>query len=179
MTASYVGENIRGISYGVLVSVNGVGDFVSSVAVGLRHYGALTSLDKEEARKLFGADQVEQWRRSYAIRPPLPDASEALNSAADFPYMKLSDGAVPLGECLHDTVQRVRRSWNELISASIKARQRVIIMGHGNSLRALIKDLEGLSDDAIAELEIPNVVPLVSELDSSLKPTTRYRIAVS
>ena len=161
MTASYVGENIRGISYGVLVSVNGVGDFVSSVAVGLRHYGALTSLDKEEARKLFGADQVEQWRRSYAIRPPLPDASEALNSAADFPYMKLSDSAVPLGECLHDTVQRV------------------IIMGHGNSLRALIKDLEGLSDDAIAELEIPNVVPLVSELDSSLKPTTRYRIEVS
>ncbi len=144
-----------------------------------RHYGALTSLDKDEARKLYGINQVEQWRRSYAIRPPLSEASEALNTAINFPYMKFSDAAVPLGESLHDTVQRVRRVWDELILTSINTGQRVIFMGHGNSIRALIKDLEGLSDDAIAELEIPNAVPLVYELDSSLKPTSCYRIEVS
>ncbi len=92
--------------------------------------------------------------------------------------MKFSDGAVPLGESLHDTVQRVRRVWDELISTSINAGQRVIFMWHGNSIRALIKDLEGLSDDAIATLEIPNAVPLVYELDSNLKPTAFYRIEV-
>jgi 2,3-bisphosphoglycerate-dependent phosphoglycerate mutase len=139
-----------------------------------RHYGALTGLNKAETARKYGEAQVMVWRRSYAIRPPLLEAVDASNPARDRRYADLAEAQVPLGECLEDTVARVIPFWNERIVPAAKAGQRVIVAAHGNSLRALVKHLDGIADDRIVDLNIPTARPLVYELDGAMKPLRSY-----
>jgi 2,3-bisphosphoglycerate-dependent phosphoglycerate mutase len=132
-----------------------------------RHYGGLQGINKDEARQKFGADQVEEWRRSYDVRPPAKEEKT-------FEYEEVKEGEVPLAESLKDTEQRLLPYWQENIAPMIKKGKRVIISAHGNSLRALIKNIEGLSGEEIVKVEIPVGVPLVYELDEDLKPTNKY-----
>jgi 2,3-bisphosphoglycerate-dependent phosphoglycerate mutase len=136
-----------------------------------RHYGALQGLNKGDMAKQYGDEQVLVWRRSYDTPPPpLADGDERLE-AGDRRYDGLE---VPRTECLKDTVARVLPLWNEEIAPAIRAGQRVLIAAHGNSIRALVKHLDGIADDAIVGVNIPNGVPLVYELDADLKPTKSY-----
>lgn len=139
-----------------------------------RHYGALTGLNKAETAAKYGDAQVLVWRRSYAIRPPEMDGSDASNPAKDRRYADLDPKQVPLGECLLDTVERVLPYWNERIVPAIRSGQRVLVAAHGNSLRALVKHLDGIADDKIVELNIPTARPLVYELDDAMKPLRSY-----
>jgi len=139
-----------------------------------RHYGALTGLNKAETAAKYGDAQVLVWRRSYAIRPPEMESGDAANPARDRRYGHLAPAQVPLGECLKDTVERVLPYWNERIVPAIRAGQRVLVAAHGNSLRALVKHLDGIADDKIVELNIPTARPLVYELDDDLKPLRSY-----
>ena len=135
-----------------------------------RHYGALQGLNKAETAKKFGDAQVLIWRRSYDTPPPLLDAADPRSERSDPRYAKLAPGQVPLTECLKDTVDRVLPFWNECLAPAIRAGQRIVVAAHGNSMRALIKYLDGISDADIVGLNIPNGVPLVYELDDALKP---------
>jgi 2,3-bisphosphoglycerate-dependent phosphoglycerate mutase len=135
-----------------------------------RHYGALTGLNKAETAALHGPAQVHRWRRSYDERPPALAPDDPRTSFSDPRYRDVPRDQIPLTECLRDTVARVRPCWDEVIAPAIRKGQRVIISAHHNSLRALIKDLDGISDPAIAGVEIPNGVPLVYDLDASLRP---------
>jgi 2,3-bisphosphoglycerate-dependent phosphoglycerate mutase len=140
-----------------------------------RHYGALQGLNKAETAKKFGDEQVLIWRRSYDTPPPSLEADDPRSERTDPRYAKLSPGQVPLTECLKDTVARVLPFWNDTIAPALKQNQRIVIAAHGNSIRALVKYLDGISDDAIVGLNIPNGIPLVYELDASLKPIgSRY-----
>jgi 2,3-bisphosphoglycerate-dependent phosphoglycerate mutase len=139
-----------------------------------RHYGALTGLNKAETAAKFGDEQVHIWRRSYDVRPPLLEPSNELNPKNDQRYSKLNATDIPLGECLKDNVERVLPLWNESIAPALKAGKRVLIVAHGNSIRSLIKYLDQMSDEAIMEVNVPNGVPLVYELDDNLKPTQHY-----
>jgi len=139
-----------------------------------RHYGALQGLNKAETAKQFGDAQVLVWRRSYDTPPPALEAADPRSERADPRYAGLAPGEVPLTECLKDTVARVLPYWNETIAPAIRAGQRVLISAHGNSIRALVKYLDGVSDDAIVGLNIPNGIPLVYELDAALKPLRSY-----
>ncbi len=135
-----------------------------------RHYGALQGLDKAETAAKYGDEQVLIWRRSYSI-PPNPLAeNDPRTSYADPRYASLRREQIPLTECLKDTVERVLPAWHDSIAPAIKSGKRVLIAAHGNSLRALIKYLDGISDDAITGLNVPNGQPLVYELDGNLKP---------
>jgi 2,3-bisphosphoglycerate-dependent phosphoglycerate mutase len=135
-----------------------------------RHYGALQGLNKAETAAKFGDAQVLAWRRSYDTPPPALDAADPRTSFGDPRYARLQKQQIPLTECLKDTVERVMPAWDESIVPAIRAGKRVIIAAHGNSLRAMVKMLDGISDDAIVNLNIPNGVPLVYELDAELKP---------
>jgi 2,3-bisphosphoglycerate-dependent phosphoglycerate mutase len=135
-----------------------------------RHYGALTGLNKAETAALHGEEQVRRWRRSYAERPPALAPDDPRASFADPRYRGVPRERIPLTECLRDTVARVRPCWEEVIAPAVRAGQRVLLSAHHNSLRALMKHLDGISDTAIADVEIPNGVPLVYELDAALKP---------
>ena len=135
-----------------------------------RHYGALQGLNKAETAKKFGDEQVHVWRRSYDTPPPALDASDPRCERTDRRYAKLAPDQVPLTECLKDTVDRVLPFWNDTLAPAIRSGQRVVVSAHGNSMRALVKYLDGISDDAIVGLNIPNGVPLVYELDAALKP---------
>ncbi len=135
-----------------------------------RHYGALQGLNKSETAAKFGEEQVHIWRRSYAIPPPALEKSDPRNPANDPRYKNLTPKEIPLTECLKDTVDRFLPLWHDTIAPTIKSGKRVIIAAHGNSLRALVKYLDNLSDDAIVELNIPTGMPLVYELDEKLKP---------
>ena len=135
-----------------------------------RHYGALQGLNKSETAAKFGEEQVHIWRRSYAIPPPALEKSDSRNPANDPRYKNLTPKEIPLTECLKDTVDRFLPLWHETIAPTIKSGKRVIIAAHGNSLRALVKYLNNISDDAIVELNIPTGMPLVYELDEKLKP---------
>ena len=135
-----------------------------------RHYGALQGLNKAETAAKFGEEQVHIWRRSYAIPPPALETSDPRNPANDLRYKNLTPKEIPLTECLKDTVDRFLPLWHETIAPTIKSGKRVIIAAHGNSLRALVKYLDNISDDAIVELNIPTGMPLVYELDDKLKP---------
>jgi 2,3-bisphosphoglycerate-dependent phosphoglycerate mutase len=138
-----------------------------------RHYGALQGLNKAETAARFGDAQVLQWRRAYAIAPdPLP-VGDPRQSDADPRYADVPAGALPRTECLKDTVARVVPYWREAIAPAIVQGKRVIVAAHGNSLRALIKHLEGISDSDIVELNIPTARPLVYELDADLRPISR------
>ena len=139
-----------------------------------RHYGALQGLNKAETAKKFGDEQVLIWRRSYDTPPPALEATDPRSEVADPRYAGLAKGQVPLTECLKDTVARVLPFWNETVAPAIKDGQRVLIAAHGNSIRALVKYLDGIADDAIVGVNIPNGIPLVYELDENLKPIKSY-----
>jgi 2,3-bisphosphoglycerate-dependent phosphoglycerate mutase len=138
-----------------------------------RHYGALQGLNKAETAKQYGEDKVLLWRRSYDVPPPALDRSDARCERGDPRYASLAPGDVPLTECLKDTVARVVPFWNDVLAPSIKRGQRVLVAAHGNSIRALVKYLDGISDQDIVGLNIPNGVPMVYELDANLKPLSR------
>jgi len=139
-----------------------------------RHYGALQGLNKAETAKKFGDEQVLVWRRSYDTPPPALDATDPRSERGDPRYASLAPGQVPLTECLKDTVARVLPFWNDTIAPAIRDGQRIVIAAHGNSIRALVKYLDGISDADIVGLNIPNGIPLVYELDAELKPIRSY-----
>ncbi len=135
-----------------------------------RHYGALQGLNKAETAAKHGEEQVLVWRRSYDIAPPALDESDERFPGHDPRYTSLPRGVLPRTECLKDTVARVLPYWNDTIAPGIRAGRRVLLVAHGNSLRALVKHLDGVSDADILKLNIPTGIPLVYELDDSLKP---------
>ncbi|AIS66135.1 Putative phosphoglyceromutase 1 [Listeria ivanovii subsp. ivanovii PAM 55] len=139
-----------------------------------RHYGALQGLNKQETAEKYGADQVQKWRRSYDTLPPLLEENDERQAKNDRRYQLLDTHAIPSGENLKVTLERVIPYWMDTIAPEIKEGKRVVIAAHGNSLRALVKFLEGISDDEIMELEIPTGVPLVYELNDDLKPVNKY-----
>ncbi len=139
-----------------------------------RHYGALQGLNKSETAAEYGDAQVKIWRRAYDIAPPpLPDADPRIE-ADDPRYRELGAAGFPRTECLKDTVARFLPYWHETIAPAVQSGQRVVIAAHGNSLRALIKYLDDMSDADIVELNIPTAQPLVYELDDQLKPIKHY-----
>jgi 2,3-bisphosphoglycerate-dependent phosphoglycerate mutase len=139
-----------------------------------RHYGALQGLNKAETAAKHGEDQVKIWRRAYAIAPPPLTPDDARHPSRDARYANLPPADLPLTESLKDTVARFLPYWHEAIAPRIVAGRRVLIAAHGNSLRALVKYLDHVSDDEIVELNIPTGIPLVYELDVALKPTRHY-----
>lgn len=132
-----------------------------------RHYGALQGLNKAETAQKYGDAQVKVWRRSYDVQPPALEESDPRNPANQHIYDDVSRECLPLTECLKDTVARVLPYFEEVIKPEIKAGKKVIIAAHGNSLRALVKHLENISDDDIVNLNIPTGVPLVYEFDEN------------
>jgi len=139
-----------------------------------RHYGALQGLDKAETAAKFGDDQVLAWRRSYDTPPPALEPDDPRHPAGDPRYAGLTPAELPATECLKDTVARVAPYWEQTIAADIRAGKRVLVAAHGNSLRALVKYLDGVSDADIVGLNIPTGVPLVYELDGALRPIRHY-----
>ena len=140
-----------------------------------RHYGALQGLNKADTAAKYGDDQVKIWRRSYDIRPPMLEQTDERFPGKDPRYANLKPSELPAGECLADTVARVVPYWQEVIVPEILAGRKIIIAAHGNSLRALVKYLDNISDKDILELNIPTGVPLVYELDKDMKPIShRY-----
>lgn len=139
-----------------------------------RHYGALQGLNKAETATKYGDEQVLVWRRSYNVRPPALTRDDPRYPGKDPRYQALDPSEIPLTECLEDTVARFLPYWHETIAPTIRQGQRVVIAAHGNSLRALVKYLDNVSDEAIVGLNIPTGVPLVYELDVDLKPIKSY-----
>lgn len=139
-----------------------------------RHYGALQGLNKADMARQYGDAQVLQWRRSYDVPPPALDPADPRSERGDVRYAKLDPALVPLTECLKDTVARVIPCWTERLAPAIAGGQRLLIAAHGNSMRALVKYLDGIGDDEIVGVNIPNGIPLVYELDASLKPLKSY-----
>ena len=139
-----------------------------------RHYGALQGLNKAETAAKFGDGQVLIWRRSYDIPPPPLDKGDSRYPGQDPRYASLSEKELPLTECLKDTVERFLPYWHDTIAPHVKAGKQVIITAHGNSLRALVKYLDHVSDQDIVGLNIPTGIPLVYELTDELKPIRHY-----
>ena len=139
-----------------------------------RHYGALQGLNKAETAAKFGDEQVLIWRRSYDIPPPALEKSDPRYPGQDPRYTGLSEQELPLTECLKDTVNRFLPYWHETIVPPVKAGNQVIVTAHGNSLRALVKYLDNVSDQEIVGLNIPTGIPLVYELTDDLQPIRRY-----
>jgi len=142
-----------------------------------RHYGALQGLNKAETALKFGDQQVQLWRRSYAVAPPALTAQDERWSGRDPRYHMLKPDQVPLTESLRDTVDRVVPFWNDSIAPALSRGRSVLIAAHGNSLRALVKFLDRVSDEDIVELNIPTGAPLVYELDDALRPIKHYYLA--
>ena len=139
-----------------------------------RHYGALQGLNKADMAKQYGDDQVLVWRRSYDTPPPALEPTDPRCERGDLRYAKVDPKDVPLTECLKDTVARVLPFWNESMAPAIKAGKRIVVAAHGNSIRALVKYLDNISDSDIVGLNIPNGIPLVYELDANLRPIRHY-----
>ena len=139
-----------------------------------RHYGALQGLNKAETAQKHGDAQVLVWRRSYDTPPPALEPTDPRSERGDPRYARLQPGEVPLTECLKDTVARVLPFWNESMAPAILAGKRIVVSAHGNSIRALVKHLDNISETDIVELNIPNGIPLVYELDAGLKPIRSY-----
>jgi 2,3-bisphosphoglycerate-dependent phosphoglycerate mutase len=139
-----------------------------------RHYGDLQGLNKIETAAKHGEAQVKIWRRSFDVPPPLLNPADARNPARDPRYAALDPRVLPLTESLKETIDRFLPYWHDAIAPAIKSGSRVLVTAHGNSLRALVKYLDNLSNDAIVELNIPTGMPLVYELDDELKPITHY-----
>jgi 2,3-bisphosphoglycerate-dependent phosphoglycerate mutase len=144
-----------------------------------RHYGDLQGLNKAETAAKYGEEQVLIWRRSYDVRPPALDGSDPRYPGQDPRYQALSSFEIPRTECLKDTVARFLPYWHEVIVPAIRNGKRIIITAHGNSLRALVKYLDEISDQDILTLNIPTGVPLVYELDEHLKPCRHYYLGDS
>jgi 2,3-bisphosphoglycerate-dependent phosphoglycerate mutase len=144
-----------------------------------RHYGALQGLNKAETAEKYGDDQVLIWRRSYDIPPPPLEKTDERYPGNDPRYRDLDESELPQTECLKDTVERFLPYWHEEIAPMVKAGKKVIIAAHGNSLRALVKYLDNISDEDILKLNIPTGVPLVYELDEGLKPLQHYYLGDS
>jgi 2,3-bisphosphoglycerate-dependent phosphoglycerate mutase len=147
---------------------------VKSWRLNERHYGGLQGLNKAETAKQYGDDQVLVWRRSYDTPPPALDPSDERSERSDPRYARLKVDDIPLTECLKDTVERVMPFWNESMAPAIRAGKRIVVAAHGNSIRALVKYLDNISDDDIVGLNIPNGIPLVYELDADLRPIRHY-----
>ncbi len=139
-----------------------------------RHYGALQGLNKSETAAKFGEEQVLVWRRSYDTPPPALENNDPRSPVKDPRYNDLKPSEIPLTECLKDTVARFLPYWHETIAPVVRSGKRVIISAHGNSLRALVKYLDNVSDQEIVGLNIPTGIPLVYELDDNLKPIKHY-----
>jgi len=139
-----------------------------------RHYGALQGLNKAQTAAKFGEEQVLLWRRSYDVRPPELEAGDERDAARDPRYAGLARERIPRTECLKDTVERVVPCWRERIAPRVSAGERVLVAAHGNSLRALIKYFDGMSDEAIVKENVPTGVPLVYEFDDRLHTTRRF-----
>jgi 2,3-bisphosphoglycerate-dependent phosphoglycerate mutase len=139
-----------------------------------RHYGALQGLNKADMAREYGEEQVMLWRRSYDTPPPVMDPADPRGQRGDIRYARLAPEQIPLTECLKDTVARVLPCWHERIAPAIRGGQRLLIAAHGNSIRALVKYLDGISDADIVGLNIPNGIPLVYELDGDLQPLRRH-----
>ena len=137
-----------------------------------RHYGALQGKDKAQTRKEFGDEQFMLWRRSYDVPPPPIDDDAPLSQSGDPRYAGLPPELLPRSECLKDVVERLLPYWYDAIVGDLAAGKTVLLAAHGNSLRALVKHLDGISDAAIADLNIPTGVPLVYELDDDFRPVT-------
>ena len=135
-----------------------------------RHYGGLQGLNKADMAAQYGDAQVLVWRRSYDTPPPALEPGDARSERGDRRYAHLSPDQVPLTECLKDTVARVLPFWDAVLAPAIRGGQRIVIAAHGNSIRAMVKMLDGISDADIVNLNIPNGIPLVYELDADLKP---------
>ena len=139
-----------------------------------RHYGGLQGLNKSETAAQYGEDQVLVWRRSYDIPPPPLEKSDERYPGHDPRYRDVPAADLPLTECLKDTVDRFLPYWHEVIAPQVKAGKKVVIAAHGNSLRALVKYLDDLSEEEVLKLNIPTGIPLVYELDDQLQPIKRY-----
>ena len=139
-----------------------------------RHYGALQGLDKAEMAAKYGEQQVLLWRRSYDVRPPALNRTDARYPGHDPKYQELAEKDIPLTESLKDTVGRFVPFWQEVLAPTIKSGKRAIIIAHGNSLRAIVKYLDDISDSEIVGVDIPTGIPLVYELDDSLQPLRHY-----
>jgi 2,3-bisphosphoglycerate-dependent phosphoglycerate mutase len=139
-----------------------------------RHYGALQGLNKSETAAKFGEEQVQIWRRSYDIQPPALTVDDERYPGKEAKYAGVDRKDLPLTECLKDTVARFLPYWHETIAPMIKSGKRVILVAHGNSLRALVKYLDNIPDDEIVGMNIPTGVPLIYELDNNLKPIKNY-----
>lgn len=139
-----------------------------------RHYGGLQGLNKKEMAEKYGDDQVHQWRRSYSTRPPQLEKGDKRYPGNERKYNNLLEEELPKGESLEDTVERFLPYWQEMIAPTIKAGRQVIVAAHGNSLRALVKHLQKISDDEISSVEIPTGKPLVYELDENLIYRNHY-----
>jgi len=142
-----------------------------------RHYGALQGLNKSETAKKYGEEQVFTWRRSFDVRPPALEKTDERYPGNDPKYKDLDKSVLPINECLKDTIDRTLPYWHETITPYIKNGKKTIISAHGNSLRALVKYLDNISDEEISQLNIPTGIPLIYELDDNLKPLKHYYLA--
>ena len=147
---------------------------VNSWRLNERHYGALQGLNKLETARRYGDAQVLVWRRSYDTPPPALLPTDPRSERGDVRYARLKPEQIPLTECLKDTVERVMPFWNEALAPAMTAGTRIVVAAHGNSIRALVKYLDNIADDAIVGVNIPNGIPLVYELDENLKPVRHY-----
>ncbi len=139
-----------------------------------RHYGALQGLNKAEMAAKFGEAQVKVWRRSYDVPPPALELDDPRHPRFDRRYASLKPEELPCTESLKNTLERVLPYWHSTLAPAIRSGQRVLISAHGNSLRALVKYLDNLSDQEVVELNVPTGIPLVYELDAELRPVTHY-----
>jgi 2,3-bisphosphoglycerate-dependent phosphoglycerate mutase len=140
-----------------------------------RHYGALEGLNKQQTAEKYGADQVKLWRRSYDTRPPDLERSDGRHPSHDSRYAELPPELLPSAECLKDVVERMLPYWFDSVVPDLLRHQCVLVSAHGNSLRALVKHLEGLTEQQVVDLDIPTGVPRVYELDSAFRPkSSRY-----
>lgn len=144
-----------------------------------RHYGALQGLNKAETADKYGSEQVHLWRRSYTTPPPALNPDDPRTSFSDPAYRALSRDQIPLTESLQDTVSRVMPLWNDTIAPQIREGKRILMSAHGNSLRALFKELDNINDEDIVGLNIPTGQPIVYELDADLKPIRNYYLDVN
>ena len=142
-----------------------------------RHYGMLQGLDKTEVAEHYGAEQVKEWRRGFSVSPPALNPSDPRHPRFDGRYRGLSPDFLPATESLEKTMRRVLEVWDERILPRLRMRKRILIVAHGNTLRALIKHLEGIPDEEISELNIPTGIPLVYELNRAIEVVTQYYLA--
>ncbi len=143
-----------------------------------RHYGALQGLNKAETSEKYGEEQVHKWRRFVNVKPPELTKEDPRYSGYEVKYKGLNESEIPLTENLADTEKRVLEEWNEIIVPNLKAGKKIIIAAHGNTLRALVKYLDDISSDGIANLNIPTGIPLVYELDDNLKAIDHYYLSL-